>query len=115
VSALVDAGAASWRWMFKQAANPASFEPQDGEPVGLLAFIRGVRSDDLFASATQGDVAGVIDAAEFATALAGVRATPQRYDRMSTATKTYTVEEWRGSPNDDAPVFFKILLRGGGQ
>jgi hypothetical protein len=113
VSVLVSAGAKAWRWMFHQTANPATYAPQIGAPFTLAAFIRGVRSEDLFASAQQQDVAAIIDAAEFVAN--GVRLTPARYDRLRTVSSSYTIEEWRGAPNDDAPVFFKLLLRGGTQ
>lgn len=92
----------------------ATYEQHGGASAPLLAFIRGVRSDDLFAAVMQQDVAGVVDAADFAAAFPA-RVRPQRYDRLKTPTFTYAVEEWRGSPNDDAPVFYKLLLRGGAQ
>jgi len=111
VSRLIDAGAAPWRWLFQQTANPAQYVAQGSAPVTVLAFIRGVRAEDLFASATQQDVACVIDAAEFARVLPP-GAKPARYDRVRTGTVSYTVEEWRGSPNDAWPVFYKLLLRG---
>lgn len=115
MSELVDAGAPHWRWLFKKTANPASYSQQGAAGVSMLAFIRGVRSDDLFASAMQQDVAGVIDAAQFAAAFPA-HPMPARFDRLRTPSGTsYSVEEWRGSPNDDAPVFFKLLLRGGQQ
>jgi hypothetical protein len=114
VSALVELGRPAWRWMFKQTANPANYQQQSGASLPLLAFIRGVRSDDLFASAMQQDVAAVIDATDFAAAFPA-RPKPARYDRLRTPTTSYAVEEWRGSPNDDQPVFFKCLLRGGQQ
>ena len=113
---LVDVGAPYWRWGFKRIARGAFYKPHDAaSDAPLLAFIRGVRSDDLFAAAMQQDVAGVVGAAEFVAALPG-RARPARYDRLRLASGlSYTVEEWRGSPNDDAPVFYKLLLRGGSQ
>jgi len=115
MSLLVETGRGPWRWLFKQTANPAQYSQQGGAGVQLLAFIRGVRSDDLFAAAIQQDVAGVIDALDFAQ-LFPTHPTPARYDRLRTMGGTsYSVEEWRGSPNDDTPVFFKLLLRGGQQ
>jgi hypothetical protein len=115
VSQLVETGRPKWRWLFRRTANPVSYLPAGGaSAVPVLAFIRGVRSDDLFAAAMQQDVAGVLDAIDFAAAFP-VRPRPTRYDRLRTATTSYSVEEWRGSPNDDAPVFFKLLLRGGQQ
>lgn len=115
MSALVEMARPAWRWAFKQIANSASYMPQGGaSATPLLAFIRGVRSDDLFASAMQQDVAAVVDAIDFATAFPA-RPKPQRYDRLRTPTTSYAIEEWRGSPNDDSPVFFKLLLRGGQQ
>jgi hypothetical protein len=111
---LVDATAGPLRFAFALFARPATYAPNTGPSASLLAFIRGVRSDDLFASAVQQDVAAVINAAEFA-ALFPARPIPARYDRLRTATMSYAVEEWRGSPNDDAPTFFKLLLRGGSQ
>ncbi len=111
---LVDATAKPLRFAFTLFARPATYVPSSGASASLLAFIRGVRSDDLFASAMQQDVAAVVDAAQFA-ALFPARPIPARYDRLRTATMSYAVEEWRGSPNDDAPTFFKLLLRGGSQ
>ena len=114
MSQLIDLGAPAWRWLFKRTANQAQYQQQGGAPATLLAFIRGVRADDLFAAAMQQDQAVVIDAAEFAT-LFPARPKPARYDRVRTPTMSYAVEEWRGSPNDDEPVFFKLLVRGGQQ
>jgi hypothetical protein len=115
MSQLVETGRPAWRWLFRRTANTVSYVPQGGaSAVSLLAFIRGVRADDLFAAVMQQDVAGVIDAIDFATAFP-VRPRPTRYDRLRTATTSYSVEEWRGSPNDDFPVFYKLLLRGGSQ
>lgn len=101
--------------MFKAAANPAFYQPQGGASVKPLpTFIRGLRSDDLFASASQQDNVAIIDAVDFAAAFPA-RPSPTRYDRLRTATRSYAIEEWRGSPNDDTPVFFKLLIRGGTQ
>jgi hypothetical protein len=111
---LVDATAPALRFAFSLFARPATYVPGAGASAALLAFIRGVRSDDLFASAMQQDVAAVVDAAQF-KATFPARPIPARYDRLRTATASYAVEEWRGSPNDDAPTFFKLLLRGGSQ
>ena len=111
---LVDSTAPALRYGFSLFARPATYVPSSGAGASLLAFIRGVRSDDLFASAMQQDVAAVIDALQFAT-LFPARPVPARYDRLRTATVSFAVEEWRGSPNDDQPVFFKLLLRGGNQ
>jgi hypothetical protein len=111
---IVDGIAPSLRAGFRLFARPATYVPNSGASASLFAFIRGVRSDDLFASAMQQDVAAVVDAAEFAV-LFPMRPIPARYDRLRTTTTSYAVEEWRGSPNDDSPVFFKLLLRGGTQ
>jgi len=111
---IVDFAAPGWRYVFKLTARPATYVPGAGASATLMAFIRGVRSEDLFASAMQQDNAAVIDAAEFKT-LFPARPIPARYARLRTSTMSYAVEEWRGSPNDDAPVFFKLLLRGGSQ
>lgn len=115
MSVLVDLGRAPWLWLFKRTANPAQYQPQGAAgSTQLLAFIRGVRAEDLFGAAMQQDVAAIIDAAEFAAAFPA-SPKPRRYDRLRTPTMSYAVEEWRGSPNDDQPVFFKLLLRGGMQ
>jgi hypothetical protein len=111
---IVEIGRPYWRLAHKSIARTAHYQQGTSAPVSLLAFIRGVRSDDLFASAMQQDVAAIIDALDFA-ALFPARPVPARYDRLRTTKFSYAVEEWRGSPNDDAPVFFKILLRGAQQ
>lgn len=111
---LVEIGRPYWRFAFRSTAKPAQYQQGTGAPLPLLVFIRGVRSDDLFASAMQQDIAAILDSADFAAAFPA-RPVPARYDRLRTATFSYAVEEWRGSPNDDAPVFFKLLLRGGQQ
>jgi hypothetical protein len=43
------------------------------------------------------------------------RLSPQRMDRFRFGTISYSIESWRGAPNDTAPTLFKLLLRGGGQ
>jgi hypothetical protein len=94
--------------------GPVTYVASGGASATLQAFIRGLRSDDLFAAAMQQDSYCEIDAAQF-TAAFPARPVPARYDRVRTATVSYAVEAWRGAPNDDAPVFFKLLLRGGSQ
>jgi hypothetical protein len=111
---IVELGRPYWLAGFKMTAKPATYAPHNGTPVTLLAYIRGVRAEDLFAAVMQQDLAGVIDADEF-KALYPARPIPARYDRLRTSTMSYAVEEWRGSPADDQPVFFKLLLRGGQQ
>lgn len=93
--------------------RPQTYAPQGGAAVTLAAWIRGVRDDDLFAGAIQQDLAAVLDAQAFKDATG--RSHPGRYDRLRFGGQSFSVEAWRGSPNDDAPVFFKLLLRGGGQ
>jgi hypothetical protein len=85
-----------------------------GESATLTSYLRGIRADDLFAGAMQQDMAGVVDATAFAVAFAP-RGTPARLDRLTVNGRTWSVEEWRGAPNDAAPVVFKLLLRGGSQ
>ena len=111
---LIEVGRPYWRFAFTMMAKPAQYQQGAGAPQSLLAFIRGVRSDDLFASAMQQDIAAIVDAADFA-ALFPARPVPARYDRLRTVRFSYAVEEWRGSPNDDEPVLLKLLLRGGQQ
>ena len=72
-----------------------------------------MRAQDVFAAAMQQDQLSVINAGAFAVAFAP-RATPARLDRVTIGGRNWTVEEWRGSPMI-APVFFKLLLRGGSQ
>lgn len=112
---LVDGIASAERTVFAMFARPVAYtRGPDGPPVTVPAFVRGLRADDLFGAAAQGDVAGQVDALKFAAAF-GAGATPARFDRLKVLGRSYSVEEWRGSPNDAAPVFFKMLLRGGGQ
>lgn len=110
---VVDLMRPSLRWLHSAFARPQTYVPQGGAAVTLAAWIRGVRDEDLFAGAIQQDLAAVIDAESF-TAATG-RSHPARYDRLRFGGQSFAVEAWRGSPNDDAPVFFKLLLRGGGQ
>jgi hypothetical protein len=100
------------RWTLQMFGRPADYTAQGGASGSLVAYVRGVRAQDLFASAVQADLAAVVDAGEFA---AKIGPTPRRFDRLRTMSLTYSVEQWRGSPTDDDPVFFKLLLRGGQQ
>lgn len=101
------------RWTLKAFGADVFYTAQSGPADTLTAYVRGVRSEDLFASAMQGDLAGVVDGAEFA---AKIGPSPRRFDRLRTgAGLTYSVEEWRGAPTEANPVFFKLLLRGGQQ
>jgi hypothetical protein len=111
---LVDLIAPGARWVLSVSGRPVTYARLDGSEAQLTAFVRGVRSEDLFAGAAQQDVAGVVDAAQFAASFPA-RTQPQRLDRVRVGGASYSVEEWRGAPNDDAPVFFKLLLRGGSQ
>jgi hypothetical protein len=80
----------------------------------MKMFLRGLKEEDLFAGAMQQDQVAILDANIWLTFFPS-RATPMRLDRVVTTKGTYAVEQWRGAPNDDAPVFFKLLLRGGQQ
>jgi hypothetical protein len=112
---LVDRIAAPLRWALMMFGRSQHYALNDNSAtVQLVVYVRGVRADDLFANAQQQDIAAVINAAAFRAAFAP-RATPQRYDRLRISGRSWSVEEWRGSPNDDEPVFYKLLLRGGSQ
>jgi hypothetical protein len=111
----VDLIAGSMRWSLGFFGRPQQYLLNDGATTASLTmWLRGVREADLFAGAMQQDQAAVLDALQFRTAFPG-RVSPQRLDRIRVAGISFAVEEWRGSPNDDAPVFFKLLLRGGSQ
>ena len=93
--------------------KPVFYTPQTGLADTITAYVRGTRSEDLWASAIQGDLAAVVNAGEFAAKIAPC---PRRFDRLRTdAGLTYSVEEWRGAPTESDPVFYKLLLRGGQQ
>jgi len=112
---LVDFISSAQRSTFKLFARPSTYVLNDGATTSpLLSFLRGLRSEDLFAAAQQQDLVAVIDCAEFVAAFPS-RQHPMRYDRLRSGTFSYAIEQWRGSPNDDAPTFFKLLLRGGAQ
>jgi hypothetical protein len=112
---LVDTLAASMRWALGMFGRPLVYQQQGGPNAILTVYMRGVRADDLFAGAMQQDVAAVVDAAAFRAAFS-LRLNPARFDRLRLDDgTTFAVEAWRGSPSDDAPVFFKLLLRGGQQ
>lgn len=114
---LVDGGRANWAALHVAMSRPVQYEPVGGGPAfELYAFLRGLRADDLFGSALQSDVVAIVNAETFA-ALLPARPRPLRYDRLQPgpAGVRFAVEEWRGSPHDAAPVFFKLLLRGGDQ
>jgi hypothetical protein len=108
-----DAMAGAQRALVNAMGRDASYTPAGGATVTLRVFIRGLRAEDLFADARQQDQLGVIDADAFAT-LTG-KVTPRRMDRLTTPVGSFTVEGWRGAPNDGGPVVFKLLLRGGQQ
>jgi hypothetical protein len=111
---IVDSAAPLLRQGFRMFARSSTYTPTGGTGQAIMAFVRGVRAEDLFGSAMQHDVAAVVDVEEFRAAF-GADAVPAKYDRLRAMSKNYAVEEWRGAPNDDAPVFFRILLRGGSQ
>jgi hypothetical protein len=102
------------RWALARYGRPQTYTVLNGPQAELTAYVRGVRAEDLFAGANQQDVAAVIDAQAFRAAFP-TRAYPQRLDRLRVDGASWAVEEWRGSPNDGQPVFFKLLLRGGRQ
>jgi hypothetical protein len=78
------------------------------------AFIRGLKEDDLFAGAMQADLVAILDAPDW-LALFPERQHPLRLDRIVTGLNSYAVEVWRAAPVSGAPVFYKLLLRGGTQ
>lgn len=117
---LVDAGRFPWTLVHGAMSRAIEYIPYGAPTVpafNINAFLRGLRADDLFGSALQSDVVAIINAADLKAALPG-RPRPLRYDRLHALGQvglTYTVEEWRGSPHYDQPIFFKLLLRGGNQ
>ena len=116
---IVDAGRSTWRAAHASMSRVVEYEPHGGAPTFTInAFIRGLRADDLFGSALQTDIVGIISADDFALAMPA-RPRPLRYDRIhhqpGPGGLRFSVEEWRGAPHDAAPVFFKLLLRGGDQ
>lgn len=100
--------------VLRRFGRQLEYQVNGGAAATVWAYVRGVREDDLFAAAIQQDVAAVVDAAEFKT-LFGSVAVPRRFDRLRLPDRSFTVEEWRGAPNDATPVFYKLLLRGGSQ
>jgi len=109
----VDMIAPAERAVLKMFGRPAMYAAGPAAPVQLVAYIRGLRSEDLFAGAQQQDVVAVVDASQFVIVTGADM--PRRYDRLRVGAISYSVEQWRGSPNDAAPVFYKLLLRGGAQ
>jgi len=97
----------------KQFGAAVGYTPLAAVSVQVVAFVRGLREDDLFVEAMQRDSVAVIGADEF-KAQTG-KDTPRRLDRLATASASYTVEAWRAAPESGPPVFFKLLLRGGQQ
>jgi hypothetical protein len=110
---VVDATAPAFRAMLKAFGGSVSYTPTGGATVQIVAFVRGIREEDLFVEALQRDSVAVLDAAAF-TAATG-EATPRRLDRLQTAAGKYTVESWRASPESGPFIFMKLLLRGGQQ
>jgi hypothetical protein len=109
---VLDMGAATWRAGFLMFARDITYRV-NGVDATIPAFLRGLRSEDTFASAMQQDSVLIMDAQAFVQ-LVG-QPTPRRYDRAIVGAQSFAVEEWRGSPNDIQPVFFKLLVRGGQQ
>lgn len=105
---IVDDAAPSLRY-----AHAMFVRAQQYQGTSLAMFVRGLRSDDLFAGALQQDKVAVIDTLIFAAAFGAT--TPKKYDRIVIAGSSYSVQEWRGSPDDGVPVFWKLLIRGGTQ
>lgn len=100
---------------FEKFATPVQYVVHggDGTLIAVKAFVRGVKSEDLFAEAMQQDQVATVDAAKFLQQTG--QATPRRLDRMKTNNGSFSVEAWRGAPNAGPPTFFKLLLRGGQQ
>jgi hypothetical protein len=92
----------------------ATYTLPTGQTATLLCYWRGMRPDEIFAGAMQQDVNVVLDASAFFTAFPA-RISPARLDRITVGPRTWSVESWRGAPNDIAPVFFRLVLRGGSQ
>lgn len=111
----VTSTASTFQAFFEKFARPVLYSVSGNQAPGVQVkfFIRGLREDDLFAEAMQQDSVAICDAAAFKLAT-GV-STPRRLDAVTTALGKFRVEAWRGAPNDGAPTFFKVLLRGGQQ
>lgn len=110
----VDSARALLRQGFRAFARSVTYTPHGGSEQTIQASTTGKAVVELFGAAQQQDLVGTVDATEF-RATFGATATPRKFDRLQTAGLTYTVQEWRGAPHDSAPVFFRLLLRGGQQ
>ena len=97
--------------VFDLFADTVSYQ-QGGGSYSLRMSVRGLKADDLFGSAAQGDRLGVVRAAEFD---ATVGAAPERYGKVTIGGIVYTVQEWRPAPGTGLPIFYRLLLRGGSQ
>jgi hypothetical protein len=112
IANIVDAAATHWRGVVTLMGRDVTYRVQGAADATVRCFIYGVKVQALFGAALQGDQVAVINADEFAAKVGPV---PRKFDRLLTSTRSYAVEEWRGSPNYDQPVVFKLLLRGGTQ
>jgi hypothetical protein len=114
---IVDASSPGFRAFFAQFGRTNTYRlapPNEATQADLLMFLRGVTEQDLFAGAMQQDQVAIFDAVVWDTLFLG-RNSPMHLDRVITPKGTYSVEQWRGAPNDGVPVFYKVLLRGGQQ
>ena len=112
---VIDETSNSFKTFFKMFGRDNTYRLNPtGETATVQMFLRGVSEDDLFAGAMQQDQVAIFIASDWVTAFPS-RTTPARLDRIITATGTFAIEQWRGSPNDGSPVFIKTLLRGGSQ
>lgn len=90
--------------LFTMFATTVTYEGMD-----IKMAVRSMKSDELWGSALQGDRLGVVRASEFHN----IAVQPKKYAKV-VADQSYTVQDWRPSPGtSQAPVWYKLVLRGG--
>jgi hypothetical protein len=95
--------------VFDRFARPVPYTR--GASMSLVrAYARGLRADELAAAADQFDRYIVVKASEL---VAGGFEAPRKFDRINLFDGVFVVFDWRPSPAMGAPLFFKLMVKGG--
>jgi hypothetical protein len=115
MSNLADFGSPYWRAFLSWAGAPIGYVAHvSGESASVTgAYARGMKAEDRFGNAQEGDLLVVLDAVEFVSKFA--QGEPRRFDTLTLQGHVYSVQMSEAAPSTGTPVVFKVRVQGASQ
>jgi hypothetical protein len=111
MSQMSDIMGAAFSSMFDMFSSTCEYYRAGASLGTFKTSVKGLRGDELWGAAAQGDRLAVFRYTE----IFPVTGEPQRFDRVVLNGQSYTVIDWRQAPAAGAPVWYRLILRGGTQ